>query len=257
LAWRDWAATHCKNTFAADAWAALADARTERTAAMLLDQWHGAFDRAVDAIRQAVAQNDFEAARQQIDAILSRAELGRHLTTPWRVVLAGGVNVGKSSLLNALTGYVRSIVHATPGTTRDAVTAVTAIDGWPVELCDTAGLRADGNVDAVERAGMDRADESMAQADLVILVLDGNQAWSAEDQKLVDRCPEALRVHNKCDLPKSSAKRPAGIWTSAVRGDGIDDLLAAIARRLVPIAPPAGAAIPMTIEQVAAIRKIL
>ena len=61
---------------------------------------------------------------------------------PWRVVFGGPANVGKSSLINALVGYGRSIVHDLPGTTRDALTAATAIDGWPVELCDTAGLRA-------------------------------------------------------------------------------------------------------------------
>ncbi len=85
-------------------------------------------------------------------------------------MLAGRINVGKSSLLNALAGYARAIVHPAPGTTRDAVAITAAIDGWPVELCDTAGLRAAG--DAVERAGIDRARERLAAADLVILVTD-------------------------------------------------------------------------------------
>ena len=61
-----------------------------------------------------------------------------------RVVLAGWPNVGKSSLINALLGYARAIVHPSPGTTRDVVTASTAIDGWPIELSDTAGLRGGG-----------------------------------------------------------------------------------------------------------------
>ena len=149
VAWRDWAAGRHADPIARRRLSALADARTQRTAAILLDQYHGALSRAMDEIRQAIDRGRHDAARQQIDALLARADLGRHLVQPWRVVLAGRVNVGKSSLINALAGYGRSIVHPSPGTTRDAVTVTTAIDGWPVELCDTAGLRSGG--DAVER----------------------------------------------------------------------------------------------------------
>ena len=114
------------------------------------------------------------------------------------MVLAGRPNVGKSSLMNALAGHGRSIVHHAPGTTRDAVTLTTAIDGWPVELCDTAGLRPAG--DALESAGIERAQERLARADLVVLVCDQSMPWSAEDQALLDQWPEAVLVHNKCDL---------------------------------------------------------
>ena len=128
---------------------------------------------------------------ERIDALLARERLGRHLTRPWSVVLAGRTNVGKSSLMNALAGYGRAIVHHAPGTTRDAVALATAIDGWPVELCDTAGLRAAD--DAVERAGIERARQRLAQADLVVLVADRSVPWSAEDQALADQWP-ARRV---------------------------------------------------------------
>ena len=157
----------------------------------------------MDEIRQAIDRGRDDAARRQIDALLARADLGRHLVQPWRVVLAGRVNVGKSSLINALAGYGRSIVHPSPGTTRDAVTVTTAIDGWPVELCDTAGLRSGG--DAVERAGIELARERLAQADLAILVFDRSAAWSAEDQALCDQWPGGLLVHNKCDLRRRRA----------------------------------------------------
>ena len=227
---------------------ALADARTERTAAILLDQYHGAFSRALSDIRQAIDRGDRPAARRQIDELSAHVDLGRHLVEPWRVVLAGRVNVGKSSLINALAGYDRSIVHSTPGTTRDAVTLVTAIDGWVVELCDTAGLRAGG--DALERAGIERAQQRLARADLIILVCDRSETWSGEDQVLVDQWPTALLVHNKCDLPPAPGDRPAGLLTSAVRGDGVEKLLAAVSKRLVPIPPPAGAAVPFTAAQV-------
>jgi tRNA modification GTPase len=248
LGWREWIAGQT-DRITADAWAALAEARTERTAAVLLDQYHGALRRALDEIQQAIDRGDINVAQRQIDTLRSRTKLGQHLTQPWRVVLAGRVNVGKSSLINALAGYGRAIVHSTPGTTRDAVTMTTAIDGWPVELCDTAGLRAGGN--DIERAGIELAHQRLAHADLVILITDGSTPWSVEDQSLLDQWPGALLVHNKCDLPRAPGDRPTGIWISALREDGIKSLLDAIAARLVPDPPPAGTAVPFTAEQIA------
>jgi tRNA modification GTPase len=248
IAWRDWVTDQHDDPIAAAALRALADAPTERTAAILLDQYQGALGRAMDAIRQEMRQGGIDEARGQIDLLLARAELGRHLTRPWRVVLAGRVNVGKSSLINAMAGYGRSIVHPAPGTTRDAVTLTAAIDGWPVELCDTAGLR--GSEDAVELAGIQLARQRLDQSDLAILVFDRSQPWSAEDQTLLDQWPDALLVQNKCDLPPGSDARPEGVLASALRGDGVDGLLEAIARRLVPDPPPAGAAVPFTGEQI-------
>ncbi len=87
-----------------------------------------------------------------LDAVLRWTDLGTHLATPWRVVLAGAPNVGKSSLINALLGYGRAIVFDQPGTTRDVVTADAAIEGWPITLADTAGLH-DAS-DATESAGI-------------------------------------------------------------------------------------------------------
>jgi tRNA modification GTPase len=255
LAWRDWAAGHHADPIAAAALTALADARTERTAAILLDQYHGALQRALDESRQAIDRGDRDTARRQVDALLERAELGRHLVQPWRVVLAGRVNVGKSSLINCMAGYGRSIVHPSPGTTRDAVTLTIAIDGWPIELCDTAGFRAGG--DAIERAGIERACQRLAQADLVILVFDQSEAWSAEDQTLVEKWAGALLIHNKCDLPAAAGHRPSGMPTSALRAEGISGLLDAIAGRLVPNAPPSGAAVPFTDEQIEMVRSFV
>ena len=141
LAWDDGLAARKTTPIARAARLALAEARTQRTAAILLDQYGGALRRAFAEIDAAVAQKAAERAAEMVERLLARAPLGRHLTTPWQVVLAGRPNVGKSSLINALLGYTRAIVHHSPGTTRDVVTAVTAIDGWPVELSDTAGLR--------------------------------------------------------------------------------------------------------------------
>lgn len=255
VTWRDWTRTQSDDPIAAAALVALAEARSERTAAILLDQYRGALRRAVEEIRQDIDRGDAPSARQRIDTLLARKRLGRHLTRPWSVVLAGRTNVGKSSLLNALAGYERAIVHHEPGTTRDAVAITTAIDGWPVELCDTAGLRAAD--DAVERAGVERTRERLAQADLVVLVADQSVPWSAEDQALADEWPAAVLVHNKCDLPAPPGHRPAGLSTSALCGEGIDVLLATIGGRLAPDPPPPGAPVPFSSEQVETLRQWL
>jgi tRNA modification GTPase len=171
-------------------------------------------------------------------------------------VLAGRTNVGKSSLINALVGYRRSIVFDAPGTTRDVVTATTALEGWPVELSDTAGLRASD--DPLEAEGVRRARQQMIAADCLLLVFDGGRAWCAEDDALVESWPAAIVVHNKADLaPPAAEARPAGLRTSAITADGIDKLVAAIAARLVPDVPPPGAAVPFTPRQVDSLQRAL
>src|SRR5205807_1170609 len=144
----------------------LAHARTERTAAILLDQANGALETALKAIREQLRQRDATSARQSLDELLKFAALGQRLVEPWRVVVAGAPNVGKSSLVNALAGYQRSVVAPVPGTTRDVVTTALAFDGWPVELADTAGLR--DAADELEEAGVARARATLLAADLVV-----------------------------------------------------------------------------------------
>src|SRR5205823_1920223 len=90
--------------------AELVRAPTTRTAAVLLDQYHGAFDRALRTAQAALEQNDTDTATRLLDELARYAPLGRHLTTPWQVVVAGAPNVGKSSLVYALAGFQRSIL---------------------------------------------------------------------------------------------------------------------------------------------------
>jgi len=245
--WREWVGTHHEDPITAAAHRALADARTRRTAAILLDQYHGALRRDFDAIEGQLGRGE-TAALEQIDAVLGRASLGRHLVRPWRVAVAGPVNVGKSTLVNAVLGYTRAITHHTPGTTRDVLSATTAIDGWPVELLDTAGLRAGG--DPMERAGVEEARRRLGEADLVVLVFDRSRPFTGEEQRFVDEWPSALVVHNKSDLAPDPGERPPGLATCALKGEGVEALLQAVASRLVPDPPPPGAAVPFAEEHI-------
>jgi len=248
VAWHDWVAGQHADPIARAARLALADARTERTAAILLDQYHGALGRAAEAVCDSLTAGNAPTAAEQLRDLLARAELGRHLVRPWRVILAGAPNVGKSSLINTLVGYPRAIVHAAAGTTRDLVSATTAIEGWPIELSDTAGLRHSEH--AVERAAIERAQRELASADLVLLVFDASRPWSQADRTLWESQPGAIVVYNKCDLPRPPDPPDApGLLTSALTGEGVERLARAIARRLVPDPPPLGAAVPFADDQ--------
>ena len=253
--WQDWIASQEADPIAAAARLALAEARTTPAAAILLDQYRGALRRAMEQIEASLQTGEKEAARQQIDALLAQADTGLHLTRPWQVVVAGLPNVGKSSLINAIAGYQRAIVHSTPGTTRDVIGLQTAMDGWPVEISDTAGLRETD--DRIEQAGIDLARQKILAADLLVLVCDSSLPWSEHDQTLFESYPTALLVHNKSDLPRATGQRPSGMELSAMRSAGIDTLCHEIGLRLVPCPPPPGAAVPFEPEQIEHIRGYL
>lgn len=185
-----------------------------------------------------------------LDSMLAWSRFGLHLAQPWRVVLCGRPNVGKSSLINALLGYTRSIVFDQPGTTRDIVTGETALQGWPVEFSDTAGLR---ETDAeLESQGIQRARRQLNAADLVVIVLDAAAGLLDEDVQLLDEFPAALVVWNKADLKT----REQGLHVSARTGEGIEELLERIARLLVPEEPPAATAFPVTSVQLESLARL-
>src|SRR5207302_2223379 len=114
----------------------------------------------------ALDRGNVDEATQLLGSLVRFAALGRHLTQPWRVAVMGAPNVGKSSLVNALAGYQRSIVAPTPGTTRDVVTTLIAVDGWPIELADTAGLHTQAG--DLEGQGIARARAAAGEADLCL-----------------------------------------------------------------------------------------
>lgn len=252
IEWQRMAAL-CEDTpIRTEARIALAAARTTRTAAILLAQYRGALEAELTNIAALLAKKENGAAADRLRQLNRHADVGNHLTKPWRVVLTGHANVGKSSLINAILGYDRSIVFEEPGTTRDVVIATTAIDGWPVELADTAGLRKGG--DAVESTGLALARRRLATADLAVAVFDVTASWTAESTTLAKAWPNALVVHNKCDLvPQPPSDWPTGIHTSAITGQGVEELVKALASNLIPDPPHPDAAIPFTDRQVAAI----
>jgi tRNA modification GTPase len=226
----------------AEATISLTHASTARTAAILLDQYHGAFATAVHNAVAAMDRGHLRSAKEFVAGLARWTPLGRHLTDPWRVVVAGLPNVGKSSLVNALAGYQRSVVAPMPGTTRDVVTVRLAVDGWPIELADTAGLRTE--VAEVEAAGIALAREATARADLCLWVLDATTTPPAQGETTTP----IIRVINKIDLPPAWNLDgvPKAVRVSAVTGAGLADLCAALARRLVPEAPAPGVAVPFT-----------
>lgn len=227
---------------------ALRAARSPRAAAVLLDQCQGALRHAILAIHEAVERGDCGAALDQLRALERWNSLGRRLIEPWRIVLAGPPNVGKSSLVNALAGYPRVIVHAEPGTTRDVVWVELVVEGWPLAVADTAGLRTTD--EPIEASGVARAREALDLADLVVWVSDvaGGPARAVGSLKATTPpLASAVSWANKIDLVTSAKVeklRTLGYWpVSAVSGVGLDEALSHLVAQLIPEVPPVGTAL--------------
>ena len=178
-----------------------------------------------------------------IDALLGGRERARLLCEGATVALVGRPNVGKSSLLNALSGQDRALVHEAPGTTRDTVDIELTLNGIAVRLVDTAGIRQ--TRDPVESAGVDRARRAAGAAQLSLLVLDGSRPPTAEDREAVAliASPPSLVVRNNSDVgdDPASAVFALGLGapvlrTSAQTGDGVVDLRGRLAELLAAAA---------------------
>ena len=250
-AWSDIARRESKTRIEAEAVEALAHAPTLRAAAILLDQFHGALSRCVAELRGWLEQGRASDVARELDQLLARAPLGLHLTSPWRVAIVGRPNVGKSSLLNALVGFDRAIVHSAAGTTRDLVTATTAVDGWPVEFCDSAGIRTAD--EPLETAGIDRARRAIAESDWQLVVFDRSQPITRDDNEILNLCPHPIITVNKIDLPPAweppVLSRPSQSVSAQSRA-GIDELLRRLSSELVADPPPPGDATLFTKRQI-------
>ena len=258
----------------AEAVADLIDASTEAAARSAGRSLSGAFSAEIDALRQRIvrlrmlveatldfpeeeidflqqsdARGQLSAIQAALAAVQARARQGALLREGLQVVLAGQPNVGKSSLLNALAGAELAIVTPIPGTTRDKVSQTIQIEGVPLHVVDTAGLREDGQAnDEVERIGIARSWAAIADADAVIFLHDltrrGQPDYEAAEAAIARRLALAgnahlLQVHNKADALPAGAAMPGGagrpepedeVVLSARTGDGLEALRQALLR---------------------------
>ncbi|MEI6387846.1 MAG: tRNA uridine-5-carboxymethylaminomethyl(34) synthesis GTPase MnmE [Spirochaetota bacterium] len=169
-------------------------------------------------------------ARDKLAKLAASWQAGRLYREGVRVVLAGATNVGKSSLFNLLVREERAIVSPEPGTTRDWIESGFELEGLPVRLIDTAGLRSAAG--QVEAQGIDRSRSLVAEADLVLHLADALVGLTAEDVSLAAARPDAIRLWNKADA-KAAVPAPEGwLAVSALNGDGIPKLLEALGTRL-------------------------
>lgn len=181
----------------------------------------------LDFIDLGDLMNRLEMIRAALDAVLLRASQGSLLRSGLQVVLAGQPNVGKSSLLNRLAGDDRAIVTEFAGTTRDALRESIQIEGVPLHVVDTAGLRETS--DQVERIGIERSWAEIGRADVVLHLVDARSGWSRVDDAIEERLPvniEHVVLANKIDLagvPSFCERRGDRIWIglSARTGEGI------------------------------------
>ncbi|MBQ3651653.1 MAG: tRNA uridine-5-carboxymethylaminomethyl(34) synthesis GTPase MnmE [Clostridia bacterium] len=222
-------------------------ARAEESLKAALEQLHGKLSKRIHGIEELLIDSlsaidaavdypdeveedvssalpeSLDRAQREIDALIAEGRQGRALREGVYVALVGRPNVGKSSLLNALLGADRAIVTDLPGTTRDTLDEETSFFGVPVRLVDTAGIRESG--DLVEQIGIDRARAALDRADVAVLLLDGTQTLTEEDQRLLALTAgkNRLVLRSKGDLLQ--ARDDFGeLSVSAKTGEGLDEL---------------------------------
>ena len=245
----------------AEAVADLIQSKTEASMQVALDQLEGGLSNEVNSIKQDLISllahleatidfpedeiEDFEpeelesrlnSVYQKIEELLATSERGKILKEGIEAAIVGRPNVGKSSLLNALVREKRAIVTDIPGTTRDIIEEVINIDGIPVKIIDTAGIRNAEN--QIEKIGVEKSEKYLAKAELILLVVDLNAGITAEDKQLMKDAQdkEVVVIANKLDLDhqlelekvKEILPEAPIVKTAAIANQGINDLEDAI-----------------------------
>ncbi len=183
-------------------------------------------DEEIDFLSDGVVENRIVSLLQKLERIQLTAQQGRLLRDGMTVVLAGKPNAGKSSLLNALAGHEAAIVTDIAGTTRDVLRERIQLDGMPLHIIDTAGLREDSD-NAIEQEGIRRAREEIGKADRVLLLIDAREAGAEPILETLPANIPVTEVYNKIDLLDRSPSitemdRGTTIYLSVKTGDGMD-----------------------------------
>ncbi|MFS8830604.1 tRNA uridine-5-carboxymethylaminomethyl(34) synthesis GTPase MnmE [Synechococcus sp. R8-2] len=218
------------------------------------------FEEDLPPLDVAAWQARLQAIQAQMQALLATAERGQLLRTGVKVAIVGRPNVGKSSLLNAWSGQDRAIVTDLPGTTRDVVESHLVVKGIPVQLLDTAGIRA--TEDPVERLGVERSQRLAQAADVLVLVIDAQAGWTAADAAIYEsiRHRPLILVINKTDLappegiplPPEIAHRVPAV---AAQGKGIPELEEALEQLVTQGRPQPNLEISLNQRQAAALQQ--
>jgi tRNA modification GTPase len=178
----------------------------------------------VDSVRRDIL---LQTLHNKLSFTLQSAKQGSLLREGAHIVLAGRPNVGKSSLLNQLSGEEVALVSEVPGTTRDVIRQVIQLHGVPLHIIDTAGLRE--SQDTIENMGIERTHQTLQKADLILLLLEANQEITSQDEAILEFLPDdipRLLVFNKSDLlEREKVKHGANcVYVSAKTGEGIEEL---------------------------------
>jgi len=190
-------------------------------------------DEEIDFLERADARGRLGRIVETLTAVLGRARQGVLLREGVKVVLAGQPNVGKSSLLNALAGAELAIVTPVPGTTRDRIAETIQIEGVPIHVVDTAGLR--DTVDEVERIGVARTWSEISGADAVVFLHDLSRideaTYAGEEARLLEQLVSQrivpghlIHAYNKSDIAAAATVPAGGLALSAKTGNGLSDL---------------------------------
>jgi len=185
----------------------------------------------LEEVTAEMATTHLEEIRKQIEELIDTSEEGKILREGLSTVIVGKPNVGKSSLLNALTRENRVIVTDIPGTTRDVIEEYINISGVPIKIIDTAGIRE--TEDVVEKIGVEKSKEKITEADLIILLLDSSRSLDEEDNEIIDYIKDKKYIVllnktdldgkiDKDDLKKLNSKYIINI--SAKTGEGLKDV---------------------------------
>lgn len=259
-----WQTPSCKDDFLMQletwehrTWDAFLKSRTVMATSVLLDQVRGVFSNECKVIQQLIVSGNQQEAKVLVQRLIQRSRIGLPLVDGWRIAIAGPPNAGKSSLMNAILGYDRAIVHESAGTTRDVLEEQSSILGWPVRFIDTAGLR--NSDDVVEKIGVERAWDVAANADCILLLIEPNEGWTDLHTRVFQNGKsKTILVGSKSDIKSFSEDMiPLQFRTAAAfcnisssAGTGLEQLFETIIANWIGDSLQSGDAVPLFDDQV-------